>query len=258
MELVKVFAIILVVIGVLSSFTLDASFLTSSYSNGNFHGVFRENVSFDFVIGDAVFQKGNLTNFGFLYNLTYLGTGQYLTYLSAYELTGNNVGFNINSNSSLPFYGKVNHLFSATKILNNSSQLISSFISPSSSINTSIIHTTLNSNPIPLGPEPVLGYPYYYLGSTPNLDYLKYGSHYVMGGFGGGALNLSAFTSTYDGSLLLSPALSSSVALWHTNDLPSQDWQALTIAGYYYIFPVNLGMIGAGIMLGLVYLRRTK
>ncbi len=258
MELTKLFAIILIVIGVLSNFSLDASFLTSSYSNGDFHDVFKENVTFDFVIGDAVIQKSNITNFGFLYNVTYLGTGKYMAHLAAYELTGSDVGFNINSNSSLPFYGKVDHLFSTEKILNNSSQLICAFISPSISINTSIIHTTLNPDPIPMGPEPVLGYPYYYLGSTPNLDYLKYGTYYVMGGFGGGALNLSAFTSEYNSSLVLTPALSSSIALWHTNDFPAQDWRALTIAGYYYMFPLNLGIIGAGIVIGLVYLRRTK
>ena len=79
-----------------------------------------------------------------------------------------------------------------------------------------------------------------------------------MGGFGGGALNLSAFTSEYNSSLVLTPALSSSIALWHTNDFPAQDWRALTIAGYYYMFPLNLGIIGAGIVIGLVYLRRTK
>lgn len=255
MKAARIAVILLIAIGIILSFMPVSVYYSSEYVHAKFHDRYKQGAVFDYIIGDSFGSR----NYGILFNITYIGGDTFNTTMTVYSLNGTHVGFNVGLLPNIPFYGNVSLLSARSKEVNyNSTAFLRAFISNKATVNSSIINTIISNNSEALGPEALLGYPYYHLTSEQKALYLKYGNSYVLGGFGGGgALNLTPLFSEYGVNFTSKNTLNTAISLGYTNDIPKQDWHEWFIESYYSAYPLNLALIAGGMILGIINIRRS-
>lgn len=256
MKVSRIIAIILVILGISFTFTPVLVYYTGSYSQDQFHDQFTNGVKFDYVILETGANSIGEEWFGFVLNFTYMGGFLFELNDTLYSVTGSGIssGHGLPGN---PFTGNVSLVKSESKQLNwNNSEILQTFFPRQTVVKTSMLQVTISSETKAFGPFTQTGYAIYRIGSDPNVTFIQYRDWYVLGGEGGNSVNYSSlFTFLGENNSGISTSIGG-IYIGLTNDAPVQDWQSWIIVGYYQIFPFNLALIAAGIVIGLVSSRR--
>ncbi len=262
----NVLVLVLIVAGIAITISPVITYATGQYSSEEFHNSIQPGSFFTFVGAAGGYSASSKSpfNYGILINVSFINNMKAEVELTLFSLGGNHTGFNIQLLPKLPFIAS-----SVTSIYTDSfsTNLTSSPILPilfinSTNRNSVIGNLSVNDTSFTSAPYANLGnpqYDYISINGTPTLNYyVIYSNMKVLTDFSlfnGQAVPLMKWIYPYFNSSEDNIA-NLVIEFGSSNTSPVQDWGAWFQWGFAITFPINVVLIGAGIILYILRFRR--
>lgn len=258
--------VVMVLTGALINFIPVTTFYFGSYITEPYQNTFSDGSSLTYygTCGLFINSTGQPYSYGFKATITDKGRGQYSMETIVYKLVGTSIGFNINNLPSLPFSAsQILEVYNHTDVVNQDSNPFLSLLLPNGTgVKTPLFSASISSNNIShLVVRPFLGYPAYHNLRLPAFDVVQYvhiGTQYALANMKYSQNFSSIFHYIYPGVTGNDFSRGASIIIGSGNSAPQQDWVGWIYYGFEASLPLNLVLLGAGLIISIIAFRQMR
>ena len=204
----------------------------------------------------------NLTEYAYGFEVFITGNGndRYHVVETVYNVSGKEIGLDINAAQTTPFIGNTTEVyFNSSNLSYQDSPFLQLVLPKNTTPVTNYLTLNITGGTREYAAEAYLGYPSYLNTTAPGVSLVNYvavDGHYILANFVYPGANFTSFFHTIDpNARAFTSNIPATILLGSGNVAISQDWLGWISYGFDLSYPVNVALLAVGGLLAIIRFR---